>query len=104
MKHGLEFKVTDKDGKEAVFRQRAVPTQKLIEFMELTPENYTELTTQADWIKKNAEFIASLFDNKRVTPDFLLSHINAWDWSDFVDQIGAQMLGVDPKKLETEEK
>lgn len=102
MKHGLEFTVKEKDGKLHTYRQETVTTNSLIEWMELTPEKYPDLD-QPGWIKKDAEFIAKLYSDKKITKNFLLEHINSWDWDDFVSKTQLQLIGADPKKVEPAE-
>jgi len=101
MTHGVEITIRDKSGKEVTYRQDFVPTQKILDYLELTPENYPDLD-QAGWIKKNAEFSASIFDDKAVTAQALLNGVPSWCWDDFTESIAMQVLGIDPKAVQAE--
>lgn len=100
--HILQADIRTKNGKVKHIEQTFVPTSKTIEFLELTPEKYPKLS-QTGWIQKDAEFIASLFTETKVTAEELINGMDIFEFNDLLGLIGNQLLGVDPKKLEPEQ-
>lgn len=95
----LEIKIRQKDGEYKKYEQNWVPTRKLLEALDIGPETYPEMKEMNE---KQAEFIASVFDEKEVTKDAILDGVAAWEFAPFVDEFLNKLLGVDPN-LEAEE-
>lgn len=93
----LKLDLRNKNGEIEHYEQSFVPVSKLIESLKMTPENYPELDS-AGWAEKNAEFMASLFDDKAVTKKAILEGVAAWDFDHIVESFDAAILGIDPKK------
>ena len=96
--HILQADIRTKNGKIKHIEQTFVPTSKTIEYLELSPEKYPDLS-QGEWIKKDAEFIASLFTETKVTAKELIDGMDVFEFNEFLGTVGNQLLGVDPKKL-----
>lgn len=96
----VRIKLRGKDGKLHVYEQMWVSTRKLLEAMEITRDNYP---SERELNQKQVEFIASVFDQKEITPDAILDGVAAWDFNKFVDNFLDQLLGVDPNSQQEEE-
>ncbi|AUJ29632.1 MAG: hypothetical protein LKJ22_01020 [Liquorilactobacillus nagelii] len=95
----LEIKIRNKNGEYKKYEQNWVPTRKMLEALDIGHENYPDLK---ELNEKQAEFIASVFDEKEVTKDAILDGVAAWEFAPFVDEFLNKLLGVDPN-LEAEE-
>ncbi|WP_203663538.1 phage tail assembly chaperone G [Lacticaseibacillus sp. 53-4] len=93
----LKLDLRQKNGDIEHYEQAFVPVSKLIEALKMTPEYFPELDN-AGWTEKNAEFMASLFDDKAVTKKAVIEGIASWDFNDICGEINDQLMGVDPKK------
>ena len=94
----LEIKIRQKNGEYKKYEQNWVPTRKLLEALDIGPDTYPEMKEMNE---KQAEFIASVFDDKEVTKDAILDGIAAWEFAPFIDVFLAKLMGVDPN-LEAE--
>ncbi|MFT9004999.1 MAG: hypothetical protein ABF991_09855 [Liquorilactobacillus hordei] len=95
----LEIKIRQKNGEYKKYEQNWVPTRKLLEALDIGPDTYPEMKEMNE---KQAEFIASVFDDKEVTKDAILDGIAAWEFAPFIDGFLDKLMGVDPN-LEAEE-
>ncbi|EKQ00740.1 hypothetical protein LCA32G_1358 [Lacticaseibacillus paracasei] len=93
----LKLDLRNKDGKVEHFQETFVPALKLIEGLKLTPENFPDLD-ESDWMEKNAEFMASCFEDKSVTKQRILDGVAAWDFNKVFNTFNQQLFGIDPKK------
>jgi len=98
----LKLDLRNKDGKVEHFQETFVPALKLIEGLKLTPENFPDLD-ESDWMEKNAEFMASCFEDKNVTKKRILDGVAAWDFNKVFDTFNQQLFGIDPKKVAASE-
>jgi hypothetical protein len=98
----LKLDLRNKDGKVEHFQETFVPALKLIEGLKLTPENFPDLD-ESDWMEKNAEFMASCFEDKSVTKKRILDGVAAWDFNKVFDTFNQQLFGIDPKKVAASE-
>lgn len=96
----ISIRLRGKDGKIKTYEQMWVPTRKLLEAMEITSENYP---SELEMNKKNVEFIASVFDQKEVTPDAIYDGVASWNFNRFIDNFLDQLLGTDPNSQQEEE-
>ncbi|MBS0990546.1 hypothetical protein JK175_01585 [Lacticaseibacillus paracasei] len=98
----LKLDLRNKDGKIEHFQETFVPVSKLIEGLKLTPQNFPDLD-ESDWMEKNAEFMASCFEDKSVTKKRILDGVAAWDFNKVFDTFNQQLFGIDPKKVAASE-
>lgn len=94
----LELVLHNEDG-DVTYTQDYVPAKKYLEFLDMQNE-ISEKTEKGDWTVVNAieaklKLVASLFDNKAVTPEALLEGVSSWDLMDTIDSLLAKMAGWD---------
>lgn len=92
----LNIELRGKDGKMHAYEEKNVSAQKMLDALDMVPSNYPELN-ERQFYEKNVDFIAGLFTDKRVTSEAILLGINGWDLDDFITDVGAQLMGYDPK-------
>lgn len=95
---GLTISIRDPKTKESkTYTQDFAPIKKQIELFKMTPENYPDYTEE-DWVEKNAEFVAGLFDNPEVTKDAILNGVSSKQFTELLTNATNFVLGIDPKK------
>ena len=102
----LELELIGKNGDVVTYTQNRIPGKKLLEFWEMMAdiEDHIEQYRTADIIGKKAEFVASLFDQKKVTAEAIIEGCNSWELVDTLDKLIQKMMGVeasDPKQSES---
>lgn len=89
--------INPKTKEKKKYTQAWFSTRKVLELLDLTEENYPELDASG-WIYKNAEFVASLFDDSEVTTDAILDGVPSNEFNNLWDKAQEAVLGIDPKK------
>lgn len=90
------------NGKEQTFEQKFVPFRKHIEMLEMNAQLEEEPMPAGEWFVKKVTFIASLFDSKEVTKDSIIDGLSATNADEVMENIIAEMLGVDPNETAEE--
>lgn len=84
------------NGKLEHIEETFIPFRKHIEMLEMNKKIEEQEVLESDWLLEKASFIASLFRDERVTQDTVLDGLPADDANEKMEEIIAQMLGVDP--------
>ncbi|HJE96592.1 MAG TPA: hypothetical protein K8V00_03135 [Ligilactobacillus acidipiscis] len=95
----IKIKLRDKKGQTHSYEQSWIPTRKLIESFDINTENYPTLK---EYYEKTIDFVASVFDDKRVTSDTILDGVSAQEFDDFMADFFDQLAGGTDPNLEPE--
>lgn len=95
----VKIKLRDNKGQFHSYEQNWVSTRKLIESFDINTENYPLLK---DYYEKTIDFVASVFNDKRVTPDAILDGVPAQEFNEFMDDFFGQLAGGTDPNLDPE--
>ena len=92
----LELTLHTKDGEET-YKQEHVSGQKYLDLLNMDIEFNEKLgiMTRVEQIEKQLDYIAGLFDNTKVTAQYILEGTDSWDVEPMIDRIMGIVLGVD---------
>lgn len=105
MSREIRIDLINGKGEKDTYTQTLLPVQKLIDGLELQEQFETDqIKTEAEGVLKKVEFVASVFDDKRVTADSILKGLDVRDFKTNIDGIINIVMGADPdvKKPQTE--
>lgn len=95
----VTIKLRDKKGQFHRYEQDWISTRKLIESFDINSDNYPLIK---DYYAKTIDFVASVFDDKRVTPDAILDGVDATKFEDFMEDFFNQLAGGTDPNLDPE--
>lgn len=95
----IKIKLRDKKGVFHNYEQNWVPTRKLMESFEIDSQSYP---TNKEYYEKTINFVASVFDDKRVTYDAIIDGVASNEFDNFMEDFFSQMLGGTDPNLEPE--
>lgn len=101
----IRLDLKNKNGEIDTFVEDTVPMQKLIDALKLQDEFENEkIKTNVDGAMKKIEFVASCFQNSKVTSKRILEGLDAREFEEKIDGIIHTVMGIDEesKKSETE--
>ncbi|BAP85531.1 hypothetical protein LOOC260_109920 [Paucilactobacillus hokkaidonensis JCM 18461] len=81
------------------FEDDFVPFSKHIEMLEMNEKVSEGETSQVDWFKQKAAFVASLFRDPEVTGKSVINGLSAATADDDMETVIAEMLGIDPNEV-----
>lgn len=105
MSKEIRIDLINNNGEKDTYTQTLLPVQKLIDGLELQEQFETDqIKTESEGVLKKVEFVASCFDDKRVTTESILNGLDVRDFVDKIDGIINIVMGADPevKKQQTE--
>lgn len=95
-KKELRIELLDKDGNKNTYIQKDVRTKKIIEALELMDDfENRKIKTNVEGATRKIEFVASCFEDKRVTPEAILEGLPFYEFESTIERIINIILGVD---------
>lgn len=106
MKESKEIRINlkNKDGKFITHTQGFIPFKKMIEWWELEEKvNLGKIEAGKDVIITKAKFVASLFDDERVTYETMLESMDSRDFEEYIQNNIYEAMGINLPNDEEEE-
>lgn len=97
MAETFKIKLRDKDGKFKTYEQKFIPTQKMLDLIELQDKTMTGGYLLVDYRKEQVKFLAGLFDSPEVTEETILNGLNALEYQEVIDEMNQKVTGTDFK-------
>lgn len=95
-KKELRIELIDKDGNTNTFIEKDVRTKKIIEALELMDDfNQRKIKSNVEGATRKIEFVASCFDDQRVTPEAIIEGLPFYEFEATIEGIINTILGVD---------
>lgn len=95
-KKEIRIELIDKDGNKNTYIQKDVRTKKIIEALELMDDfENRNIKTNVEGATRKIEFVASCFEDKRVTAEAILEGLPFYEFESTVEGIINTILGVD---------
>ncbi|VDG18313.1 hypothetical protein [Lactobacillus casei subsp. casei ATCC 393] [Lactiplantibacillus mudanjiangensis] len=100
MAETFKIKLRGADGKVKTFEQKFIPTQKMLDLIELQDKTSQGGYLLSDYRKDQVKFLADLFDDPAVTEEAILNGLNALDFNTVMNEMSQKVTGtefLDPK-------
>lgn len=100
----IRLEIKDKDGNINTYIKDSIPMKKMIEWYKIEEAiDNGELKEGIEVINKKIEFVASVFDDERVTPEAILEGVDSRLFQESIQGIIYQVLGFDLSELSEKE-
>lgn len=94
----VQIQLLGQDGKLHTYEEKHITARKRLEMMDLVREKYPDASSR-EFYEIELDFVASLFEDERVTRETILDGVEAWDLDNFMEGVMAQLMGYDPKVI-----
>lgn len=101
----IRLELKNEKGQTDTFIQKNIPMQKLIEAVELQDDfEQRKIKTNVDGVLRKIDFVASCFEDERVTTEAILKGLDARQFEEVIEGVINIVMGIDTesKKSETE--